>query len=155
MVLLISNIPGKLQIVFLAGLLEGVSLSIALQVAQPVLQGQEPGLMDDQEQGEPWQLGEHHKVHVEELPLVGVLDSLDPTVRESDSVATRGCKTISGLTLLEACSNVVITATIPFFFQIVFSNVFLSSVRSSFSDLSSFRSSFSDLSSFRSVVTSL
>ena len=44
--------------------------------------------MDDQEQGEPWQLGEHHKVHVEELPLVGVLDSLDPIVRESDSVAT-------------------------------------------------------------------
>ena len=36
--------------------------------------------------------------------IVGVLDSLDPTVRESDSVATRGCKTMSGLTLLEACS---------------------------------------------------
>ena len=46
------------------------------------------------------------------VSIVSVLDSLDPAVRKSDSVATRGCVTISGLTLLEACSTVVITDTI-------------------------------------------
>merc|ERR1712106_1227845 len=53
-------------------------------------------------------------VHIldDSVSIVGVLDSLDPAVRKSDSVATRGCVTISGLTLLEACSAVVITDTI-------------------------------------------
>merc|ERR1740137_25206 len=46
------------------------------------------------------------------VSIVSVLDSLDPAVRKSNSVATRGCVTISGLTLLEACSTVVITDTI-------------------------------------------
>merc|ERR1712123_305439 len=46
------------------------------------------------------------------ISIVSVLDSLDSAVRKSNSVATRGCVTISGLTLLEACSTVVITDTI-------------------------------------------
>merc|ERR1712106_1313058 len=46
------------------------------------------------------------------VSIVSVLDSLDPAVRKRDSVATRGCVTISGLTLLEVCSTVVITDTI-------------------------------------------
>merc|ERR1712128_26911 len=46
------------------------------------------------------------------VSIVSVLVSLDPAVRKSDSVATRGYVTISGFTLLEACSTVVITDTI-------------------------------------------
>ena len=46
------------------------------------------------------------------ISIVSVLDSLDPAIRKSNSVAARGCVTISGLSLLEVCSTVVITDTI-------------------------------------------
>ena len=46
------------------------------------------------------------------VSIVSVLDSLDPAIRKSNSVAARGCVTISGLSLLEVCSTVVITDTI-------------------------------------------
>ena len=46
------------------------------------------------------------------VSIVSVLDSLDPAIRKSNGVAARGCVTISGLSLLEVCSTVVITDTI-------------------------------------------
>merc|ERR1719483_1751921 len=41
-----------------------------------------------------------------------ILDSLDPAVRKSNGIAARGGITISGLSLLEVVSTVVITDTI-------------------------------------------
>merc|ERR1740137_460799 len=46
------------------------------------------------------------------ISIVSILDSLDPAVRKSNSVATGGGITISGLSLLEVVSTVVITDTI-------------------------------------------
>ena len=46
------------------------------------------------------------------ISIVSILDSLDPAVRKSNSVATGGDITISGLSLLEVVSTVVITDTI-------------------------------------------
>merc|ERR1712128_356265 len=46
------------------------------------------------------------------ISIVSILDSLDPAIRKSYSVAARGGVTISGLSLLEVCSTVVIIDTI-------------------------------------------
>merc|ERR1719317_1518861 len=46
------------------------------------------------------------------ITIVCVLDSLDSSIRKVDSVAARGCVSISGLSLLEASSTVVITDSI-------------------------------------------
>merc|ERR1711862_299132 len=46
------------------------------------------------------------------ITIVGVLDSLDSSIRRIDSVAARGCVSISGLSLLEVSSTVVITDSI-------------------------------------------
>merc|ERR1719317_1459335 len=43
------------------------------------------------------------------ITIVCVLDSLDSSIRKIDSVAARGCVSISGLSLLEVSSTVVIT----------------------------------------------
>ena len=45
-------------------------------------------------------------------PFFNILDSLDPAVRKSNGIAARGGITISGLSLLEVVSTVVITDTI-------------------------------------------
>merc|ERR1719206_342118 len=42
------------------------------------------------------------------ITIVSVLDSLDSSIRKIDSVAARGCVSISGLSLLEVSSTVVI-----------------------------------------------
>merc|ERR1719193_1569697 len=46
------------------------------------------------------------------ITIVCVLDSLDSSIRKIDSVAARGCISISGLSLLEVSSTVVITDSI-------------------------------------------
>merc|ERR1712055_1159202 len=46
------------------------------------------------------------------ITIVCVLDSLDSSIRKIDSVAARGCVSISGLSLLEVSSTVVITDSI-------------------------------------------
>merc|ERR1719278_132815 len=46
------------------------------------------------------------------ITIVCVLDSLDSSIRKIDSVAARGCITISGLSLLEVSSTVVIIDSI-------------------------------------------
>merc|ERR1712106_1067244 len=46
------------------------------------------------------------------ISIVSILDSLDPAIRKSYSVAARCGVTISGLSLLEVCSTVVIIDTI-------------------------------------------
>merc|ERR1719317_958437 len=46
------------------------------------------------------------------ITIVCVLDSLDSSIRKVDSVAARGCVSISGLSLLEVSSTVVITDSI-------------------------------------------
>merc|ERR1719244_360750 len=46
------------------------------------------------------------------ITIVCVLDSLDSSMRKIDSVAARGCVSISGLSLLEVSSTVVITDSI-------------------------------------------
>merc|ERR1719483_572498 len=46
------------------------------------------------------------------ISVVNILDSLDPAVRKSNGIAARGGITISGLSLLEVVSTVVITDTI-------------------------------------------
>ena len=46
------------------------------------------------------------------ITIVSVLDSLDSSIRKVDSVAARGCVSISGLSLLEVSSTVVIIDSI-------------------------------------------
>ena len=46
------------------------------------------------------------------ITIVCVLDSLDSSIRKIDSVAARGCVSISGLRLLEVSSTVVIIDSI-------------------------------------------
>merc|ERR1712106_1295653 len=46
------------------------------------------------------------------ISIVSILDSLDPAIGKSYSIAARGGVTISGLSLLEVCSTVVIIDTI-------------------------------------------
>merc|ERR1712119_34096 len=46
------------------------------------------------------------------ITIVCVLDCLDSSIRKIDSVAARGCISISGLSLLEISSTVVITDSI-------------------------------------------
>merc|ERR1719513_160019 len=46
------------------------------------------------------------------ITIVCVLDGLDSSIRKIDSVAARGCVSISGLSLLEVSSTVVITDSI-------------------------------------------
>merc|ERR1719430_654363 len=46
------------------------------------------------------------------ITIVCVLDSPDSSIRKIDSVAARGCISISGLSLLEVSSTVVITDSI-------------------------------------------
>merc|ERR1719318_573193 len=46
------------------------------------------------------------------ISIVSVLDSLDPPVRKSNSIAAGGCVSISRLSLLEVSSTVVIINSI-------------------------------------------
>merc|ERR1719150_1637265 len=46
------------------------------------------------------------------ISVVSILDSLDSSIRKSNSVAARGCVSISGLRLLEVSSTVVIIDSI-------------------------------------------
>merc|ERR1712119_79116 len=46
------------------------------------------------------------------ISVVSILDSLDSSIRKSNSVAARGCISISGLSLLEVSSTVVIIDSI-------------------------------------------
>merc|ERR1719233_1116172 len=46
------------------------------------------------------------------ISVVSIVDSLDSSIRKIDSVAARGCISISGLSLLEVSSTVVITDSI-------------------------------------------
>merc|ERR1719233_326847 len=46
------------------------------------------------------------------ISVVSIVDSLDSSIRKIDSVAARGCISISGLCLLEVSSTVVITDSI-------------------------------------------
>merc|ERR550517_1572600 len=46
------------------------------------------------------------------ISVVSVLDSLDSSIRKSNSVTARGCISISGLSLLEVSSTVVIIDSI-------------------------------------------
>merc|ERR1712083_1076646 len=46
------------------------------------------------------------------ISVVSIVDSLDSSIRKSNSVAARGCIAISGLSLLEVSSTVVITDSI-------------------------------------------
>merc|ERR1719435_452424 len=46
------------------------------------------------------------------ISVVSIVDSLDSSIRKSNSVAARGCISISGLSLLEVSSTVVIIDSI-------------------------------------------
>merc|ERR1719318_1021186 len=46
------------------------------------------------------------------ISIVSILDSLDPSVRKSNSIAAGGCVSISRLSLLEVSSTVVIINSI-------------------------------------------
>merc|ERR1719266_3070907 len=46
------------------------------------------------------------------ISVVSIVDSLDSSIRKSNSVAARGCIAISGLSLLEVSSTVVIIDSI-------------------------------------------